>query len=68
MDAIENVYVLGFSPLNDTVWGVYATKEAAMLASMELGLREYGIAQRAGWIEKVPLRRDGSLPREPFIS
>lgn len=65
-DVAVHVYVLGFSPTNDTLWGVYTTREAAEAASVTLG-REHAERGAAGWIVEVPLRADGSIPDEPFV-
>ena len=60
------VYVLGYSPNNDTVWGVYTSREAVEAAQLELGRRK-GIDGPAGWVETVLLRHEGTLPEEPFV-
>jgi hypothetical protein len=60
------VYLLGWTPDNDTIWGVYATREAAEAASVELG-RQHGRSEAVGWIEEMTLRYDGSIPAEPVV-
>lgn len=61
-----HVYVLGWSPENDTIWGVYSSREAAEEARAALG-RQEGESGPVGWIEEVPLRTSGSVPDRPVV-
>ena len=76
-DAETVVYVLGWSPNQDMVYGVYATKEAALAAEYKLREQKARIWGRStspdqlttqvGWCMAVPLRTDGTLPDKPLL-